>query len=105
MQAKNLNLDSYISFNIFKQIFRNFCQGGWGLGPTARKQPGQCFFYFYFFFFFFISAYFTIYGGGPTMVLLQRKLYFPKDPEGMQHFPGGWVQLSWGGGGSECLFL
>ena len=23
------------------------------------------------------------------MVLLQRKLYFPKDPEGAQHFPGG----------------
>ena len=28
------------------------------------------------------------------MVLLQRKLYFSKDPEGVQHFPGGW-----GGGG------
>ena len=23
------------------------------------------------------------------MVSLQRKLYFPKDPEGFQHFPGG----------------
>ena len=29
------------------------------------------------------------------MVLLQRKLYFSKDPEGDQHFPGG------GGGGSN----
>ena len=29
------------------------------------------------------------------MVLLQRKLYFSKDPEGVQHFPGG------GGGGGE----
>ena len=27
------------------------------------------------------------------MVLYQRKLYFSKDPEGVQHFPG------WGGGG------
>ena len=27
------------------------------------------------------------------MVLLQRKLYFSMDPEGVQHFPGG------GGGG------
>ena len=27
------------------------------------------------------------------MVLLQRKLYFSKVPEGVQHFPGG------GGGG------
>ena len=24
------------------------------------------------------------------MVLLQRKLYFSKDPEGVQHLPGGW---------------
>ena len=34
------------------------------------------------------------------MVLLQRKLYFSKDPEGVQNFPGG--------GGltfSLCLFL
>ena len=23
------------------------------------------------------------------MVLIQRKLYFSKDPEGVQHFPGG----------------
>ena len=23
------------------------------------------------------------------MVLLQRKLYLSKDPEGVQHFPGG----------------
>ena len=29
------------------------------------------------------------------MVLMQRKLYFPKDPEGVQHFPevGGGVQM------------
>ena len=31
------------------------------------------------------------------MVLLQRKLYFSKDPEGVKHFPGG------GGGGSNFL--
>ena len=30
------------------------------------------------------------------MVLLQRKLYFCKDPEGVQHFPGG-------GGGVQML--
>ena len=34
------------------------------------------------------------------MVLLQRKLNFPKDPEGVQHFPGGrGFQLFQGGGG------
>ena len=27
--------------------------------------------------------------GGEPMVLLQGKLYFSKDPEGVQHFPGG----------------
>ena len=36
------------------------------------------------------------------MVLLQRKLYFSKDPEGVQHFPvGGGVQLLPGGRGSK----
>ena len=37
------------------------------------------------------------------MVLLQRKLYFPKDPEVVQHFPGweGGVQLFPGGGGVQ----
>ena len=31
------------------------------------------------------------------MVLYQRKLYFSKDPEGVQHFPGG------GGGGGGVI--
>ena len=43
------------------------------------------------------------------MVLLQRKLYFPKDPEVVQHFPGwggggGGVQLFPGGGGPNANF-
>ena len=33
------------------------------------------------------------------MVLLQRKLYFPKDPEGVQHFTGGSNFFQGGGGG------
>ena len=37
--------------------------GGGGRGPTARKQPGQCFFK--------SSTYFTVYRVDP-MVLLQR---------------------------------
>ena len=32
------------------------------------------------------------------MVLLQKKLYFSKDLEGVQHFPGG------GGGGPNAYF-
>ena len=38
------------------------------------------------------------------MVLFQRKLYFSKDSEGVQHFPGGGVQLLpgvEGGGGVQ----
>ena len=38
------------------------------------------------------------------MVLLQRTLYFSKDPEGVQHFPGGQTFFQVGGG-SKCLFL
>ena len=37
--------------------------------------------------------------GGDPMVLLQRKLYFSKDPEGVQHFPGG------GGGGCPNTYF
>ena len=40
------------------------------------------------------------------MVLLQRKRYFFKDPEGVQHFPGGGGGGGGGGpffpGGSKC---
>ena len=42
------------------------------------------------------------------MVLLQRKLCFPKDPQGVQHFPGGGggggttFSRGGGGGGSKC---
>ena len=33
------------------------------------------------------------------MVLLQRKLYFSKDPEGVHYFPGGPTFFPGGGGG------
>ena len=37
------------------------------------------------------------------MVLLQRKLYLIKDPEGVQHFPeGGSNFLQGAGEGSKC---
>ena len=59
--------------------------------------------------FFKSSAYFTVYRGGP-LVLLQTKLYFPKDPEAVQHFPRGggggrgptFSMVGGGGGGSKC---
>ena len=69
-----------------------FRVGGRGIpSPTARKQSGQRFFL--------SSTYFTVYrgGGGGPMVLLQRKLYFSKDPEGVQYFPRG-------GGGPNANF-
>ena len=37
------------------------------------------------------------------MVLLQRELYFSKDLEGVQHFPGGSNFFPGGGGGGQML--
>ena len=66
---------------------RNFCQGGGGSGGPdlmARKQPERVFFVVLLV----LSLLnFTVYRAGP-MSLLQRKLYFSKDPEGVQLFPG-----------------
>ena len=47
-----------------------------------------------------------IYRGGP-IVLLQRKLYFSKDLEGVQHFPGGGggPTFSRGGGGGVQMLI
>ena len=64
-----------------------------GPGLMARKQFG-CFFWVFFsvlnlFYSLQKGSNFTVYRREP-MVLLQRKLYFSKDPEGSQHFPGGW---------------
>ena len=39
------------------------------------------------------------------MVLLQRKQYFSKDPEGVQHFFLGGGGSSFFQGMSKCLFL
>ena len=49
---------------------RNFWQGGGGESRLRR--------------FLVLSLFYR--GGGGAMVLLQRKLYFLKDPEGVQHF-------------------
>ena len=46
----------------------------------------------------FFSVLNLFYRGGPV-VLLQRKLYFSKDPEGVQHFLGGPTFSKGGGGG------
>ena len=73
-----------------------FLEGG--RGPDGqKKQSGQRLF---FLFFFLVLNLFTVYRGGP-MVILQRKLYFFKDSEGVLHFPRG-VQLF--PGGSKCSF-
>ena len=56
------------------RLFRNFFQRG--------PQSGLRFFLFE------SSTYFTVYRGD-LMILLHRKLNFSKDPEGVQHFPGG----------------
>ena len=54
------------------------------------------------------SAYFTVYRGGP-MVLLLRKLYlyFTKDPKGVHYFPGGGggIKLKLFPGGPNASFF
>ena len=40
----------------------------------------------------FFSPQLILQRGGGAMVLLQRKLYFPKDLEGVQHFQGRSIQ-------------
>ena len=39
------------------------------------------------------------------MVILQRKLHVPKDPEGVQHFPGGWGGPTFFQGGPTFLLI
>ena len=81
---------------------RNFCQGG-GLGQSDKKSSDNVFFLFFFFSFFFFCF-------SPQLILqqlngqFQRNVSFFKVPDGVQHFPGGGVQLFSGGGGSNCLF-
>ena len=70
---------------------RNFVRGVQARQPKNSLDDFLCVF-------FQSSTYFTVYIGGP-MVLLQRKLYFSKDPEGVQHFPGGGSNIFRGGGG------
>ena len=81
---------------------RNFLRGGGGGGGGSRLRR-------------FFSPQLILQRGGGAMVSLQRKLYFPKDPEGVQHFQGrsiqGGIQMliaititcdflgRWGGGG------
>ena len=61
---------------------KEFLSGGGG-GVQARRPENSLDNVFIL-----ILNFFTVYRGGP-MVLLQSKLYFSRDPEGVQHFPGG----------------
>ena len=72
---------------------RNFCQWGGGGGGGVHTQRSENSLDKVFFVFFLVLK---VYRGGPT-VLLRRKLYFSKDPEGVKHFPGG-------GGGPNANF-
>ena len=54
------------------------------------------------------TAYFTVYRGGPTVLLLRKLyLYFTKDPEGVHYFPGGGGVSNFfqGGGGPNANFF
>ena len=68
---------------------RIFCQGR---GVQARRPE-----YRLDNFFLVLNLFYSLQMG--QMVLLQRKLYFSKDPEWVQHFPGGGQLFPGGGGG------
>ena len=72
---------------------RNFCHGG--SRPDSQKTAWT-------FFHFFFSPYFTVVYTEGSNGFIAEKTILPKDPEGVQHFPGGGgggVQLFPGGGG------
>ena len=76
-------------------FIQDFFQGGGGSCPMARKQPGQRFF--------FCVCVFSLqlilqYTEGIQWFYYIENYIFPKDQEGIQHFPGGGVQLFSGGG-------
>ena len=68
---------------------RNFIQGGGG-GPglTAGKQSGLRLFLFFLFFLYSPELILQL-TEGIQWFYIQRKLYFSKDPKGVQNFPGG----------------
>ena len=56
--------------------------GGGGSRPDDQKTVWTAFL-----FVLVLNLFYSLQRG--PMVLLKRKLYFSKDPEGVQHFPGG----------------
>ena len=79
---------------------RNFFQGGGGSRLDGQKTVLTSFF--------FSPQLILQFTEGVQWFYLLRKLYFSKDPEGVQHFPGGsnfFRGGGGGGGGSKCLFL
>ena len=72
----------------------NFCQGE--SRPDVQKTAWTTFLFCFDFYSRQLILQFT--GGGP-MVLLQRKLYFSKDPKGYNIFQGGPASFRWGGEG------
>ena len=92
-----LYLNRDVSHTDMLQLHFISCRGVSGAGSNMRGSWDFCQSYL-------TSAYFTVYRGGP-MVLLLRKLYlyFTKDPEGVHYFPGGGgCQTFSRGGGSKC---
>ena len=65
---------------------QEFCQGGGG-GGGGPGPDGQKTAWTTLLFFLVLSLFYSL--QRDPMILLQSKLYFPNDQEGVQHFPGG----------------
>ena len=76
----------------------NFCQGG---GVQARRPENSMNNVFLFFFSPQLILFYSLQRG--PMVLLQRKLFFSQDPEGVQHLPGGGSNFFQRGGEVQVL--
>ena len=67
------------------------------LGRVLARRPENSLNNFFSFLFIALNLFYSLQRG--PIVLFRRKLYFSKEQEGVQHFPGGGVQLfPWGGG-------
>ena len=67
---------------------RNFIQGGGGSRSDGRKTVWTTSFFFCFVFFYSPELILQL-AEGVQWFYYREKLYFSKDPEGVQNFPGG----------------
>ena len=82
-----------MSHKLLHAWIQDLIQGGGGPGPSARKQSGP----FFVFVFLVLNLFYCLQRASNGFIT--EKTILSKDPEGVQHFPGG---SNFFHGGSEC---